>query len=77
MGKCICDRTGFGPTFCRMTWTIPFRSCPIYIDRAVIVVNKPPGVVCQLRDDKVVRDPIVVLEYNDGLTNVPLVPLRE
>lgn len=36
-----------------MSWSIPFRSCPIYIDRAVIVINKPPGVVCQLRDDRV------------------------
>ena len=41
------------PDVIRMNWSIPFRSCPIYIDRAVIIVNKPPGVVCQLTDDKV------------------------
>ena len=57
-GKVRDDPARFDPTFRQsMGWFIPFRSCPIYIDRAVIVVNKPPGVVCQLRDDKVIFQP--------------------
>ena len=42
----------------------------------MIIVNKPPGVVCQLRDDKVVSRSTVP-GYSDGLTNVPSVPLRK
>ena len=41
------------PDFPFMATSTLLRSCPIYIDRAVIVVNKPPGVVCQLHDKKV------------------------
>ena len=51
------------PDFPFMTTSTLLRSCPIYIDRAVIVVNKPPGVVCQLHDKKVC-----------GLPQVPVVP---
>ena len=51
------------PDFPFMATSTLLRSCPIYIDRAVIVVNKPPGVVCQLHDKKVC-----------GLPQAPVVP---
>ena len=46
----------WGEGFHRMSRSVPFRLCPIYIsDRAVTVVGKAPGLVCQLRDDKVIH----------------------
>lgn len=49
-----------------MSSFVPFRSCPIYIDRAVIVINKPPGVVCQLNDDRVPhRSTALVMTWTD------------
>lgn len=53
-----------------MTWSVPFRSCPIYINRAVVVVNKPPE---RYANFGMIRFVLFVRSFwtLHGLTNVP------